>query len=141
MPTKKQMQKKKARELKGKARAAARRHKFQVVSREERRKASLNRKFRDKIAPIVNDSEKKKAAEEAENKRVLERLQRNAEILKALEEEYERDLAQKKAINDSLEAEGHHTLKEKFGALEAKARAASADSGLEGHLDTTQPSE
>ena len=135
MPTKKQMQKKKARELTGKARAAARRHKFQQLSRDERRKASLDRKFREKVNPIVKDPEKKRAAEEAEKKRVLERLQRNAEILKALEDEYERDMAQKRAINEGLESEGHHTLKEKLGALEAKARSASEEAGTEGRLD------
>jgi hypothetical protein len=140
MDTKRQQKKKKAREQKGRARAAARRHKLQQVTREERRRASLDRRFRDKSAPIVNDPEKKAEMEAAEKRRVLDRLQRNAEILKALEEEYEREEAQKKSINDGLEAEGHHTLKDKIGAIEAKARAASAEAGTEGSIDTTRDS-
>jgi hypothetical protein len=122
MPTKKQMQKKKAREEKGRARSAARRHKLQQISREERHKAALDRKFREKIAPVVKDPQKKLEMEEAEKKKALGRLQRNAEILKALEEEYERDLELKKSVNDALEAEGHFDLKDKVTALEAKAR-------------------
>jgi len=123
MSTKRQKEKKKkARELKGRARSASRRKKLLEMRKEERKSALLQRKFRDKIAPIVSDPEKKRAMEEAEKNRVMERLKRNAEILKALEQEYERDAAQKKAINDSLEAEGHVTLKEKFNALESKAR-------------------
>ena len=133
MTTKRQQQKKKAREQKGRARAAARRHKLQQITREERRRASLERKFRDQSPPMVKDPEKRAAIEEAEKKRVLERLQRNAEILKALEEEYEREEAQKKAVNDGLESEGHLTLHDKVRAMEEKARAASSD----GMLDST----
>jgi len=122
MPTKKQIHKKKAREEKGKARSAARRHKLQQISRDERHKAALDRKFRDKVSPVVKDPQKRLEMGEAEKKKVLERLQRNAEILKALEEEYERDLERKKSVNDALEAEGHFDLKDKVAALEAKAR-------------------
>lgn len=139
MATKKQQErKKKAREQKGRARAASRRHKLQEMRREERHKSLLDRRFRDKQRPIVKDPEKKRLMEEAEKSKVLERLQRNAEILKALEEEYERDAAQKKAVNDSLESEGHHTLQEKFKALEEKARASADD---DGKVDMTQTPE
>lgn len=128
MATKRQLErKKKAREAKGKARVAARRHKMQETLKADRRSASLDRKFRDKIPPIVNDPEKKAAMAEADKKRIEERLQRNMEILKALEEEYERDMAQKKEINDRLEAEGHHTLKDKMNALESAAREKSLE--------------
>lgn len=137
MPTKKQMEKRKARERKGRARAAARRHKLQESRRDERRRSALERRFRDRQKPIINDPEKKRLAEEAEKGKTLERLQRNHEILKALEEEYERDAAQKKAINDSLEAEGHRTLQEKVRAMEEKARAASAEAGTDGSIDAT----
>lgn len=139
MATKKQQErKKKAREEKGRARAAARRHKLQEMRREERHKSLLDRRFRERQRPIIKDPEKKKLMEEADKNKVLERLQRNADILKALEEEYERDMAQKKAINDSLEAEGHHTLQEKVKALEEKARAAADE---EGRVDMTPGSE
>lgn len=135
MATKKQRERKrKAREDRGRARAASRRHKLQEMRREERRKSLLDRRFREKQSPIVKDPDKKRLMDEAEKNKVLERLQRNADILKALEEEYERDTAQKKAVNDSLEAEGHHTLQEKVRALEEKARASADD---EGKVDMT----
>jgi hypothetical protein len=125
MATRKQQdRKKKAREEKGRARSSARRHKLQQTMREERKSSLLERRFREKINPIVNDPEKKEAMEKAEKERVLERLQRNAEILKALEEEYQRDMEAKKSVNEALEAEGHETLKDKLGAIEARAREA-----------------
>lgn len=123
MGTKRQQErKKKERELKGRARVLARRNKLREDRRNERRSSMLDRKFREKIKPIINDPEKKAALEQAEKERVLERLQRNAEILKALENQYQSDLEAKKSINESLEAEGHLNLKDKFNALESKAR-------------------
>lgn len=125
MATKKQQErKKKAREEKGRARSATRRHKLQQATRDERRSSLLERRFREKIKPIVKDPEKKEAMEQAERGRAMERLRHNAEILKALEEEYLRDLEAKKSVNEALEAEGHETLKDKLGAIEAKAREA-----------------
>ena len=140
MATKKQQErKKKAREQKAKARVDARRHKLDLVRREDRRSATLSKKFREKIAPIVKSPEAKKRIEEAENRRTIQKLERNAEILKALEEEYVREKEQKKAINDSLEAEGHLTLEEKMGALENRARASmEGDEKETGQIDLTQ---
>jgi hypothetical protein len=123
MATKRQQErKKKAREDKGRARSAARRHKIHEAAREERKSALLERKFREKIKPIVNDPEKRARIEQAEKQRAMERLQKNAEILKALEDEYVKDVETKNAINEALESEGHHTLKDKLGAIESKAR-------------------
>ncbi len=123
MGTKRQQErKKKEREQKGRARVLARRNKLREDRRNERRSVMLDKKFREKIKPIINDPEKKAAMEQAEKEKVLERLQRNAEILKALESQYQSDLEAKKSINESLEAEGHLNLKDKFNALEAKAR-------------------
>lgn len=125
MATKRQQErKKKAREQKARARVEARRHKLSLARRDERRSAVLERRFREKVQPIVNDPEKKAALAEAEKNKVLERLQRNAEILKALEEQHQRDMDTKRAVNESLEAEGFVDLKDKFNALEAKAREA-----------------
>jgi len=124
MSTKRQKErKKKAREGKAKARVIARRHKLDVARRDEARSSLLGRKFREKIEPIVKDPEKKRAIEEASAKKTEERLRRNAEILRALEEEYIRDKEQKKALNETLESDGHSTLKDKLGAMEADARA------------------
>lgn len=135
MATKKQKErKKKARELKGEARVAARRHKMSLIKKEERRSVVLNAKFREKINPIVKNPEAKKRMEEVESKKALQRLEKNAQILKALEEEYLNDKERKRQLNDHLESEGHHTLKEKLDALEGKAR----DSMDEGQAESGQ---
>jgi hypothetical protein len=114
--------KKKARESKAKARVEASRHKAMLLKKDERRQAKLNNKFRDKLVPFIKDPERKKALEEAEAQKSRDKLERNMQILKALEEEYEKDKDAKKAINDQLEAEGHITLQDKLNALEKKAR-------------------
>lgn len=144
MSTKKQLQKKKARELKGKARAAARRHKLEQIKRDEKRGAKLNKKFREKLVPFVKDPEKKRQIEEGNNRKSIEMLERNMQILKALEEEHLREAEKRRRINESLEAEGHTTLQDKVKALEEKARASMNASDAEpGGIDLTaekQPS-
>lgn len=139
MATKKQLErKKKERENKARARVQARRHKLGVMRRQDSREAKLQRKFRDKIAPIVKDPEARARLGEAENKRTLQKLERNAQILKALEEEYAREKDQKKALNESLESAGHVTLKEKLGALESEARKQiNDDVASSGGIDAT----
>ena len=135
MATKRQQErKKKAREQKGRARVESRRHKMNEIKRQERRSTSIERKFRDKVAPIVNDPEKKALLDEADKKKVSERLHHNMEILKALEEEYERDATKRRELNERLESEGHITLKDKVNALETSAREASLE-GESGKID------
>ena len=135
MATKRQQErKKKAREQKGRARVESRRHKMNEIKRQERRSTSIERKFRDKVAPIVNDPEKKALLDEADKKKVSERLHHNMEILKALEEEYERDATMRRELNERLESEGHITLKDKVNALETSAREASLE-GEAGKID------
>jgi hypothetical protein len=124
MSTKRQKErKKKGREDKARARVLARRQKIREINRQETRSRMLDDRFREKLKPIVKDPEVQKSLEESEQKRVQERLERNMQILKALEEEYEAEQNRKKEIGEELEAQGHTTLKEKFDALEAAARA------------------
>lgn len=138
MSTKKQLQKKKARELKGKARAAARRHKLEQIKKDERRGAKLNKKFKDKLVPFVKDPEKKRLMEEKNNQKSLEKLEKNMQILKALEEEHLREAEERRRINEGLEAEGHVTLQEKVKALEEKARASlGEEQAASGGIDLT----
>jgi len=129
MATKKQFEKKKkAREQKGRARVAAERHKMSAVKKDGRRQAMLDKKFREKIVPFVKDPEKRKVMEEAEAKKARQKIEKNMEILKALEDEYLKEKDQKRILNETLEAEGHITLKDKINALEEKARNSMTDS-------------
>ena len=55
------------------------------------------------------------------DKRISEKLNHNLEILRNLEQEYEREQASRKEINDRLESEGYMTMKDKMDALHEKA--------------------
>jgi len=46
----------------------------------------------------------------------LSQLEKNIAILKALEEEHNREITQKEKINERLESEGYYTLEEKMNA-------------------------
>jgi hypothetical protein len=60
-------------------------------------------------------------------KRIMERemmavnkIKKNLEVLKGLEEEYDREQASRKHLNSELESEGFTTIKEKMDALQQK---------------------
>ena len=128
MATKKQKEKKKKdREDRSKARVLARRHQIRSAMKEESKAKKLEKKFREKIRPFVKNPEKKAAMEAAEDRKMRERLERNAQILKALEDEYESEQNRKNEINQELETQGHETLKDKLNAIESLAREAHAE--------------
>ena len=132
MATRKQQErKKKEREQKAKSRVLARRHKFRMAMRDESRARRLENKFREKIKPFVKDPEKKAEMDAAEENKVKERLERNARILKALEDEYESEQAKRREINQDLESMGHETLKDKLNAMESVARESEGESSSE----------
>ena len=53
--------------------------------------------------------------------RSSEKLKKNLEILRELEQQYEQEQAVRKNLNDKLESEGYLTMKEKMDALHEKA--------------------
>lgn len=120
MSKKQKEKKKKARELVAKKRVLARRVKLRKQVSEDRKLAKLDKKFREKIEPIIKDPEKRKAMQEMKKSDLLKKLEKNAEILKALEDQYNQEINYKNEINDKLESEGHHTIKEKLDALDKK---------------------
>jgi hypothetical protein len=62
----------------------------------------------------------KMVTEERKNE-IKEKIERNLQILEALEQEYDQENSQRKQINEKLESEGHMTMKEKMDALHKKA--------------------
>jgi uncharacterized membrane protein YccC len=50
----------------------------------------------------------------------LNQLEKNAQILRALEQEYEKEQAEKKKLNESLEDQGHDTLDSKLKVLQER---------------------
>ena len=131
--------KKQKREKEAKVKAAKRRDKTQAENRARKKDQKAAEKARRKINPIrpyVKDPEKVKAKDED----IMAQLQRNYEILEALEEEYLREEEAKRKLNEELEAEGLTTLKEKLDALEKKAKEAIKAKGLEAHIgDEDEP--
>lgn len=122
MSNKKQKErKKKVREIIAKKRVLARRNSLRKQTSDGKKLSRLNKKFRDKANPIIKDEEKRKMIEDLKNQKILSKLERNAEILKILEKNYEDELNRKKEINADLEAEGHVTLQEKVNAMGKKA--------------------
>lgn len=104
--------KKKARELKAKSTVAKRREAIRAKTKHDREVSKLERKTRQRILPYVNPERK--------DAQLREQLEKNIEILKALEKEYAITKENKKALNDELENEGHETLKEKMDVMEQR---------------------
>ena len=61
----------------------------------------------------------------------LDQLERNAKILKTLEQEYENDVTAKKTLNDKLEDAGYLTIDEKIGALQAETLKKQAEANMD----------
>jgi hypothetical protein len=68
------------------------------------------------------------------NDETLSQLEKNAKILRALEQQYVDETSKKKDLNEQLESEGFNTLDEKLGELHSRLvkqqKALYADSGL-----------
>lgn len=52
--------------------------------------------------------------------RNIDKLKKNLEVLKQLEEEYDREQSSRQGVNSQLESEGFKTIKEKMDALQQK---------------------
>lgn len=119
--SKQKQQKKKERERRVRKKILAlREYKRRINKAEEEKELSLLAEYEGprKIMPIMAP-EKKEAM-------IKSKLQRNIEVLKALEEQYLAENSARRQVNEQLEADGHSTLKEKLDALNAKAQAALA---------------
>lgn len=108
--------KKKSRERKAKQKVQERRSALRKQTSKENKIAKAERVGRERLTPYVKPVEQ----DPQKDKQIMEQLKRNAEILKALEEEYNKTQESRKALHDDLEEEGHVTLKEKLNALEEK---------------------
>jgi hypothetical protein len=86
--------------------------------KEESRKQRLEKMLSPKQKPIVNE---KKEDEETKSQRIKEQLIKNQQILAAIEEEMNRERSLRQQVNESLESDGHETMKEKFSAMHKSA--------------------
>jgi hypothetical protein len=120
VPRKKTLEKKKKRLQKVQQKLFAKREKHDEDMRwkraEEIREKLEFELINGKRKPIINNLDVMADRRDA----VHSQLEKNLEILKALEEEYDAEQERRKEVNESLEEEGHVTLKEKLDALHAK---------------------
>ena len=120
---KQQEKKKKKREKAVKAKVLAKREivrKNQKLVEEERLKDKFIWKLEHgKNKPFVKNINEN--LEDEKNNRIKEQIQKNIEILEALEKQYEVEQVSRDAVNSTLESEGHMTIREKLDALHQKA--------------------
>ena len=102
-------------------RRTAIREKRQIEQAERMKEAEMQELMHGKIKPIITNPEKLALIEEARQRKAMEKLEQNLKVLEALEQEYESEQVMRRNINETLENEGHATLKEKMDALHEKA--------------------
>jgi hypothetical protein len=113
----KKMNKQKAREKESKKKVLLRREHLRAKVREEReekRQDKRIKKLQEDMGEldIWADDVYKNVSEDS-----LRQLEHNAKLLKALEEESEKESAEKEVCNEDLEKKGHKTLNEKLQHL------------------------
>lgn len=87
---------------------------------EEKAKLATEQLVNGKKKPIINDYQKIQKAVKIKEEEAKEQLEKNLQILQALEEEYDKEQNARNELNKKLESEGHFTLKEKLDALHKK---------------------
>ena len=88
-----------------------------IVLEEERAKRETELLVNGKQKPIVNDINKSKEVAKLKEELIKEQLEKNLQILQALEEQYDLEQKNRTELNQRLESEGHFTLREKLDAL------------------------
>lgn len=123
MNEQKKFKKKKEREKIAKQRVLRRREQMRSFRKEEEAKQKLERELAPRQMPILNDPLMRELREKARKDRANEQIEKNMQLLEALEQQYDQEQALRKEVNESLEAEGHMTMKDKLDALHKKAIA------------------
>lgn len=124
--SRKQLQKRKQREKEVRKKVLARREELRAerkeIEAERRKEQEMWELEHGKPVPAVSGNPEVAAKQLAERAQTAaDKLQRNLEILKALEAEYDKEQASRNKLNDELEAEGYKTMKDKMAALHEKA--------------------
>jgi hypothetical protein len=125
------MQKKKDREKKSKAKVLARRAAMRTAAKEERENHLAQEKLRRKPKPFrkgMVEMEGIELSAQLSEAEVKDRLEHNMKILQALEEEYEKEISTREALNEEMEAEGLKNFEEKV--QEAVKRKFGGEAGV-----------
>lgn len=127
-PSKKRFEKKKQREKQAKVKVAAKRERERVKRKEiEKDERRILRK-REKLRPYVKAEDP--AWQEEQRLEKLKQIEKNLEVLKALEADYLRKEQDRENLNADLEMEGYETLDQKMQALNEKAQKYAEEKGL-----------
>jgi hypothetical protein len=114
-----QEKKRKARERKSKEKVLKKRAQIRAKAKHEREVARVEHKHRNRQQPYMKRETRERITAE-KDEQVKQQLERNMDILKALEEEYAKEMVQKAELNAELEADGHSTLQEKLDTIAAR---------------------
>ena len=123
MNEQKKFKKKKEREKVAKQRVMQRRTAMRAFRKEEDAKTKLERELSPRLMPIVNDPLVREMIKKSRTEKANEQIEKNMQLLEALEQQYDAEQAFRKEVNENLEAEGHMTMKDKLDALHQKAIA------------------
>jgi hypothetical protein len=115
------IQKKKARQKVVQAKLRHRREINRSVEKEKRDDIRAQKKFKKDQLVMEKLEEKMEELYSKLPPDTRMQLERNIEILKALEEEYDQEIAKKQNLNQELELQGNLTPEEKMKALHEKA--------------------
>lgn len=113
------LQKRKAREKETRQQILARREQLRAPAREAKEEIRREKRIRklqrdmEHFDQVMHERELAVASDST-----LSQLEKNIEILKALEAEHNREMAQKAALNQELEEKGYFTLEEKMKAAQ-----------------------
>ncbi len=119
---KKQEKKKKKREKLAKGRVLARRSAIREEAKEKKAERTAQEVARKAAAKAgLSITYRKKEPNPEKDAEVMEKIENNLEILKALEEESDQQAENRKKLNEELEATGATTPEEKLEAIKTGA--------------------
>lgn len=117
--------KKKARDRQVQLKLRQRREKSRLKLKEERQEHAEQKAFRKVINQRVMLEQWVKTIGDKLPEDVRAQVERNVEILKSLEDEYEQEMQQKKDLQEELKADGHETLDAMLTAMQERSKEAS----------------
>ena len=138
MPSKEQrkLQKKRKREKENRKQTLKRREALRAPAREERAQRRAEKRI-DKLQKELDTFQSfSHDAYKNLDESKMEQLEKNVEILRGLEAEWQEELNKKKALNSDLEKDGHMTLDEKLRAVsQATIEKQKAEMGVGGSAE------
>ena len=111
-PSAKKQVKQKKREKAAKKKVLARRKATRAEASKKRKLEMIEEKTRNKIEPY-------RKADDPDDTAL--KIEKNMKVLKALEEQYKKEMAEREDLNEMLEKEGYKTLEDKMKHLHEEA--------------------